>query len=560
MGIINTINQKDGAKHMLKAEYLISLGIENIINYLRRSRADEEHEKKTGEDVLKSQKELMDRILEPLGIPYDQRPEVGSGDKISTRPVFQSVIKDLQAGKFQAIAVKEISRMGRGSYTDMGIIYDLIVERRIFIITPYKVYDPRNNSDLRQIRFELFMSREEFETTRERLFGGRVTNALAGRWVAGAAPFGFDYNPTTKKLEINEEEAAVVRQIFDFYVNGVPEDSGKRRDVSFRALATYLKRKTAIRTPRGHREWQPHPLKQLLTNERYIGTMRFRTTQRVSGKMIPRPEEEHIIVPDAIPPIIDPETFERAQAKVSNSTHKPRTKMDFSPSELAGLCICMKCGRRMVRQNSTQHYKAKSGEVSVYNKEFLWCTTPGCTFVKYRTVEENLLGLLQHFRELDAQQVEKQISGILEADKQEKRPEDLTEYINQRERELQGRMRFIYDKYETGRYTDEMFDERKSEIDAELKKLEEMRAQASQEADGGKARVINAELVKRNISSVLDAYKAAEDKTDRNTILRAVFNHVHIEIIERGRGRIPAKFALYPELNWGLTQSGFLVL
>ncbi|MBO9600353.1 MAG: recombinase family protein, partial [Cohnella sp.] len=258
---------------MLKAEFLLSLGIEHIINYLRKSRADEEHERKTGEDVLNAQKELMDRLLEPIGIPYDQRPEVGSGDKIETRPVFQTVLRDLRAGKFQAIAVKEISRMGRGSYTDMGTIYDLIQERRIFIITPYKVYDPRNPSDLRQIRFELFMSREEFETTRERLFGGRVNNAMAGRWVAGAAPFGFDYNPTTKKLEINESEADVVRQLFDFYVNGVPDENGKRRDVSFRALATYLNRKTLLRTPRGGRNWSPHPLRQLLTNERYIGTM-----------------------------------------------------------------------------------------------------------------------------------------------------------------------------------------------------------------------------------------------------------------------------------------------
>jgi len=153
-------------------------GIKNAINYLRKSRQDEEREKKTGEDVLHEQKVLMDRVLEGYGVPYDQKPEIGSGDKISTRPVFQGIIEDLRAGKYDAIAVKEISRMGRGSYTDMGIIYDLLVEKRIFIITPWKIYDPRNPSDLRQIRFELFMSREEFETTRERLTGGRYNAAM----------------------------------------------------------------------------------------------------------------------------------------------------------------------------------------------------------------------------------------------------------------------------------------------------------------------------------------------------------------------------------------------
>ncbi|WP_019534229.1 recombinase family protein [Paenibacillus ginsengihumi] len=545
---------------MLKADYLSSLGIESIINYLRKSRADEEHERKTGEDVLRAQKELMDRFLDPLGIPFEQRLEVGSGDKIATRPVFQSVLQELQAGKYQAIAVKEISRMGRGSYTDMGIIYDLLVEKRIFVITPYKLYDPANSADLRQIRFELFMSREEFETTRERLFGGRVNNAMEGRWVAGAAPFGFVYNKTTKKLEINEDEAAVVRQIFDYYVNGVPDKNGKKRDVSFRALATYLKRYTPIRTPRGYREWRPIQLRQLITNERYIGTMRFRTTKRVGGKQVPRPEEEHIIVPDAVPAIIDRETWERAQAKVADSAHKPRTRMDFSPCELAGLCICMRCGRRMVRQYSVQHYRKQNGEVNVYHKEFLWCTTAGCTFVKYRSIEEDLLELLRHFRDLDADRLEEQISAILAAEKAPQSHDDMTEYIDQRERELKARMRFIYEKYETGIYTDEMFIERKTEIDVELKQLEEMKARAETAANEEQKAEIDTQAVKKNLTSILDAYNAADDKSDRNRILRAVFDHIHVELIERGRGRIPAKYVLYPVLKKDLTRSGFLVL
>src|SRR5690606_16543002 len=228
--------------------------IKKIVNYLRKSRQDEEREKKTGEDTLHEQKQLMDRVLSDYGIPYDQKSEVGSGDKISTRPVFRQVIEDIKADKYDAIAVKEISRMGRGSYTDMGIIYDLIVDNRIFIITQYKIYDPTNPSDLRQIRFELFMSREEFETTRERLNGGRYNAAMEGKWVAGRAPFGYDYNPQTKRLVINEKEAEIVRAIFDFYANGIIENNGKRKLVQFRALSTYLKR-LGIKTPRGKDEW-----------------------------------------------------------------------------------------------------------------------------------------------------------------------------------------------------------------------------------------------------------------------------------------------------------------
>ncbi|MGG3504774.1 recombinase family protein [Paenibacillus lautus] len=528
---------------IINSETLLSLGIEQIINYLRKSRADEEYEKKTGEDVLKAQKELMDRVLEPLGIPYDQRLEVGSGDKISTRPVFQTVIKDLEAKKYQLIAVKEISRMGRGSYKDMGLIYDLIVDNRIFILTPYKLYDPRNPADLRQIRFELFMSREEFETTRERLFGGRVSNAFEGRWVAGAAPFGYTYNKTTKRLEVNEEQAKVIRAIFDFYVNGIIDDDGSRRDVSFRSLGTYLERKTAFTTPKGKRNWSPTYLRTLLTTDRFMGTLKFKTTKRVDGKRIDLPEDEHIVAEDAVPAIIDRETWDRAQKKIRDSRHKPHNKMDFSPCELAGICRCSVCGKKMVRQYSVQKYTNKSGAISTYHKEFLWCTNPGCTFVKYRAVEESLLKILERLLNLKDKELKREAEAILANSKRTDSVEiDHSEYISQRLKELKNRMNFIYEKYESGRYSDEVFDERKSEVEKELMQLKELESQSSR--PNHKNVDIDLNTIRLNIKNILEAYKNAEDKTDRNSILRKVFEDVEVVLVERGRGRIPAKFNL----------------
>ncbi|MNW32417.1 Recombinase [compost metagenome] len=545
---------------LLNRDYLLSLGIEFIINYLRKSRADEEQERRTGEDVLTAQKELMDRILEPVGLPYDQRPEIGSGDKISSRPVFQSVIEDLQAKKYQAIAVKEISRMGRGSYTDMGVIYDLIVDNRIFIITPYKVYDPRNPSDLRQIRFELFMSREEFETTRERLFGGRVNNAIEGRWVSGAAPYGFTYNKATKKLEIDEEQAREVRAIFDFFVNGVVEPGGHRRDVSYRALASYLSKKTSIKPPRGKGDWQPQVLRQLLSNERYIGIMRFRTTQRINGKVVARPEEEHIIIPGAIPAILDEDIWEKAQKKINDSSHKPRTKMDFSPCELAGLCICTKCGRRMVRQYSIQDYKKKTGEVIKYHKEFLWCTTSGCTFIKYRNVEEEIISVLSYLSDLDEDELNNTFSSILASEQKSTEIAYDDEYIEKQTKTLKKRMDFIFEKYESGKYTDEMFDERKSEVDKQLEDLKKLKESFEEQAARVGENNVDTDLIRKNINTVLDQYHATDNKTMKNSILRATFDSIEVTLTEKGRGRIPAKFDLTVNLKANLTKLNFLVL
>ena len=523
-------------------------GIYMIINYLRRSRQDIDREKKTGEDTLHEQKQLMDRVLSNYGVPYDQKLEVGSGDKIETRPVFQEVIKDLESGKYDAIAVKEISRMGRGSYKDMGLIYDLIQDKRIFIITPHRIYDPSNPSDLRMIRFELFMSREEFETTRERLMGGRINAAMEGKWVAGKAPFGFIYNKQTKKLEINEEEAEIVRTIFDFYANGIIVN-GKRKLVSYRALSSYLK-KIGIKTMSGKKDWHPRALELFLINDRYIGTLRFRTHMKsTDGKRIPLPESEHIVVEDAFPAIIDPETWEKVMTRVENKEVVPRSKMDFDPCELAGLCVCVKCGRRMVRQYTVQHYKKKDGSTKIYEKEFLWCTTKGCTFVKYRSIEDDLLETLRQLKDLDDEKMlEVFKTSREEAAKNDTSLDDLEKQLEIKKEELKRRMKFVYDKYESRIYTDEEFIKRRAEIEKELKDIESVAAEekilsADQEP------VIKPETVRKNITNFLEMYKTANHKTRRNKILRSIFNYVEVEIVEKGRGRRASVHKIRPHFK-----------
>lgn len=528
---------------MLSPYAIRDFSINSIIFYPRRSRQDEEMEKRTGEDTLKAQIDLMDRVLIPLGIPYDIRPEIGSGDKISTRPVFQSVIEDLLLGKYQAIAVKEISRMGRGSYKDMGTIYDLIIEKRIYVITPWKVYDPKNPSDLKQIRFELFMSREEFETTRERLTGGRITSAMSGVWVSGKPPFGYDIDKKTRHLAINGDDAPIVRIIFDRFVNGVPDDDGKLISVMYRALATHLKR-TGIRTPNDKVEWQPDNLKYLLTNPAYIGNTHQFTTVTINGKAVKLPPEEHVIRLNAHEPIIELVTWEKAQAKVNDRAYKPRVKVDFKPYELTGLPVCSQCGRKMVRQEQNQKYKE-----SVYFKEFLICPTSSCTMVKYRAVEESLLDVLQLFSEMDERLVESVLKPLLTKDiASNKSTEDMKQYVERKKAELKLRMDFIYSKYESGKYSDEVFDERKAEVDLELAKLANI-SLVGVEVAAIEEIPIDSMEVKKKLTSVLSNYNKSEDRSDKNEILRKVFDKVIIEIVEKGRGSIPAKFNIYPRVR-----------
>lgn len=525
---------------------LKELGIKSIINYIRRSRQDLEKEKKTGVDTLHEQKKLMERVLAEYGIPYEQKLEIGSGDKISTRPIFQQVVTDLKNNKYDAIAVKEISRMGRGSYTDMGVIYDLITDKQIYIVTPWKIYNPSNPSDLRQIRFELFMSREEFETTRERLNSGRYNSALEGHWVSGPPPFGYDYDPKTKQLIINEKEAKIVRTIFDLYANGIFVDNKTRKLVQFRALATYLKR-VGIKTITGKESWSPNYLLYFLTNDRYIGTYRFNEYHRNSeGKRVKNPKNEHIVIENNHPAIIDRETWDKVQHRINNRDTPTKTKLDFTPNRLAGLCVCKKCGKKFIRRASTQRYKKKDGTISVYEKHMLFCNTVGCTYVRYNAIEEDIVETLRYLGNLDQNTFKKTMDALVVEDKPKNSIEDFKKYIESKKEELENRMRFIYEKFEAGIYTDEMFLERKAEID---KEKDELRKVKFNEPNTEEENEYSVEETKTNLLSVVEAYESSNSDSEKNKLLHSVFDHIDIEVIKKGSGTRPAVHKMEPYLK-----------
>lgn len=512
-----------------------------IINYLRRSRQDEEREKRTGEDTLSEQKMLMDRVLADSGVPYEQRFEIGSGDKIDTRPVFKEILKDLDKGKWNAIAVKEISRLGRGSYTDMGRIYDLIQHKRIYIVTPYKVYDPQNNADLRQIRFELFLSREEFETTRERLMGARYNYSMQGKWMAGTVPFGYKYNENTQRLDINEDQAEIVRLIFDLYAN---------QNMGYHSVATHLK-KRGIKTPTGNPVWQPEVVRRMLSKPVYVGEVNFRVTQYRDGKRTTRPKDEWIVVKDAHPPIIDEDTWEKCQKRLNEKNGKPAVNTDFSPCELASIVSCHKCGKKMVRQYSTQHYEKRDGEKSVYEKEFLRCMCG--VYVKYRDVESRLLEILEQFV-LDEEKLTEGITATIHGNgnKDTMDVEKLLEKLVQQKESVNRKLERAYELLIDRTFSKEEFEGRRAKYQAELGEIEKQIAFVSHDKEPKQTPTVELEKVRGSISSVIAAYSQLTNKSRKNVLLSNVFDRVELEILERGRGRKSARFDLYVQLKHNL--------
>jgi len=529
--------------------YELPQDIKRVCVYIRRSREDIEAEAR-GEDTLSRQRELMQKdVLPRYGIfDYDLYEEVVSGDSIEARPEFKKVIDALRRGEYQAIATKDLSRLGRGKYSDMGVVYDLIQDHNIHIITTTGVLDPRNQMDLRMLRFSLFFNREEYEQTVWRLTQGKYDAAKAGKYIAGCVPFGFEYNARTQVLEPKEGDADLVRTIFSWFAH---------EELGYRAICTRLK-KQGILSPRGKNTWQAVVIHRMLRNPSYNGTLAFRLTQRskTDGRQIKRPESEHIVVPNAWEPLIDEVTWQKTQKRISKKVNTPPVKMDFSPCELAGL-VHHECGKKMVRQSSTQYYTKENGEVSNYYKEFLYCVDCGQS-VKYRDCESRILESIRDTLELDDEYLQTWVSDMLRSSHIEQQRLDyistikrMTEKKDSATRKLKRARDFLLD----GTFSKQEYESARRDCNTELETIDRQIYEIEKilQAQQGQTIHIDLESIRVIIGNMLSMYKLLDDtKTKKNALLRELFEHVYISNIVRGVGRKSANFKIRISIKPGI--------
>ncbi len=194
----------------------------------------------------------------------------------------------------------------------------------------------------------------------ERYRRGKLFRSRAGEVLAWRTPYGYRRIPRDQagaaRLEVFEPEAAVVRRIFDDYVNG----GHSLREIVRRLSAD------GVPAPKDNRPlWGTSTLSRLLHNEAYIGRVYFNRTEAVPdprpgkrSRQVPRPREEWIAI--AVPPVICEQTFEAAAAvRRDNSKWSPR-RAEPGQWMLRGLVKCGACAagcncRKMRGRNGTWH-------------------------------------------------------------------------------------------------------------------------------------------------------------------------------------------------------------
>ena len=352
-----------------------------IIIYLRKSRSDDPA--LTVEEVLARHEERLQEWAERNvneRIPEENIfREVVSGETIDDRPEVLRLISRIESPKYKAILIVEPQRLSRGDLEDAGRIIKLFRYSNTLICTPERIFDLREEYDRDSFERELKRGNEFLEYQKKIMKRGREQSVKEGNFIGSIAPYGYEktvIREGKKKchtLKIVEEEAEIVRMIFDMYVN---KNMGRVN------IARHLN-DLNIKTAKGGL-WKQDAIKDLLENEHYIGKVRWnwRKTIKVveDGEVrSKRPKTEigeYLVYDGKQDPIVSEELFYAARAKQGrNHRAKPKTRVR---NPLAGLVYCQ-CGRAMSLRTYKKHGVERSAPRLLCDNQ-AYCGTSSCLY------------------------------------------------------------------------------------------------------------------------------------------------------------------------------------
>ena len=330
---------------------------EEVLMYLRKSRADDPT--LSVEEVLLKHEERLNEWVEknlsaPIPIENRFKEIVSGGDSIADRPEFQKVLKLIESPNYKAVLIVETSRLGRPDTEEIGRISKIFRFTNTMVITPSRTYDLSDKGERDMLENELKMGQYYLEYSKTILKAGIDSSVKSGNYVCSRPLYGYDKVTITEgkrkspTLAVNEEQANIVRMIFNAYVN---------ENIGTQTIANRLN-DMGVKPPQSER-WSADTIRYMLENKHYIGMVKRNARKAVlvvdNGEFRKtRPKntgDDYILCKGKHDAIISEELFDAAQAK-RGRTHRTCANKELR-NPIAGLLYC-ECGRSMSYRHSTR--------------------------------------------------------------------------------------------------------------------------------------------------------------------------------------------------------------
>lgn len=232
--------------------------------------------------------------------------EAITGTQVTKREDFQRLINDCVNGEIDMVITKSISRFARNTLDTLKYVRLLKEQNIAVFFEDEKINTLTMDGELLLVVLSS-VAQQEVENISANVKKGLKMKMQRGELVGFQGCLGYDYNKEDKSITINEEEAEIVRYIFNRYIEGA---GGM---VISREL-----RNLGYKTKRGGTSWPETTIIGIIKNEKYKGDILMGKTFTVDPISSKRRldnfgEEDRFYIRDHHEPIISEEVFEKAQ-------------------------------------------------------------------------------------------------------------------------------------------------------------------------------------------------------------------------------------------------------
>ena len=320
---------------------------------------------------------------------YDDGGFTGSN---MDRPAVQKLISDIKDGRIDCVVVYKVDRLSR-SLLDFSKLLEFFDKHNVTFVSITQQFN--TNSSMGRLTLNILLSFAQFEReiiserTRDKMAAARKK----GRWVGGRPVLGYDLDPETKKLTVNETDAALVKKIFELYL----------KEKSLLQVAIILNK-------------EGHTTKRHITrNGKVIEGCAFRNTkiQYVirNAVYLGKVNYQGKIYDGLHDPIISQETFDKAKAILAgNRAKREVTRNTKNVGLLNHILKCKACDSTMFLT-----YTQKEGKkyryyvcMSAQKEGYKSCPTRS---INAQSIEEAVLAGLQKIAN-DSELKDKKISQL----------------------------------------------------------------------------------------------------------------------------------------------------
>ena len=338
--------------------------------YERLSRDDELQ----GEsNSISNQKQMLEDFSRRNGLP---NPTHFTDDGISgtrfDRPGFLAMMEEVEAGRVEAIVIKDMSRLGR-DYLKVGQVMEVLRQRGVRLIAINDGVDSLKGDDdftpFRNIMNE-FYARD----TSRKIRSVFKSKGMSGKHLTGTVIYGYLWDEKREHWLVDEEAAEVERRIFSLTLEGYGpyqiacKLSADRIEIPVVHLARFnegVNRSKPVKDPYG---WGSSTIVNILKKREYLGhTINFKTRKHFKDKKSHYvSEDEWTIFENTHEVIIDQQTFDLAQKIRSNVRRYPNGWGEAAP--LTGLLYCADCGGKMYVHRTNNGKRVSQYTCSNYTK------------------------------------------------------------------------------------------------------------------------------------------------------------------------------------------------